>query len=161
MQRLEKHGRKKHTRKLALKSPSNFSQHTTTQTQNYIVTGKDNVINSIIPKSGTNNGSGTSEILRYTTGQQDYYSVLSNVEYRDADAEFIDDYSCSFAVNMGRQEGNGSLISGATNGDKIHYKEAFLFNARNEMFSAIYLNQSMDKDPDISYYITWTIVAPI
>lgn len=125
------------------------------------LTGTDNVINSIIPKSGTNNGSGTSEILRYTTGQQDYYSILNNVEYRDADAEFIDDYSCSFAVNMGRQEGNGSLVAGATNGDKIHYKEAFLFNSRNEMFSAIYLNQSMDKDPDISYYVTWTIVAPL
>ena len=119
--------------------------------------GVDNVVNSIIPKIGVNAGNGANEILRYG-GSQDYYSVLSNVEYRDADDGFIDDYSCTFAVNMGRTEGNGSLVSAA---DKIQYREAFLFNAANEMFSAIYLNTSMDKDPSISYYITWTIVAPI
>lgn len=122
--------------------------------------GVYNIINSIIPKSGVNAGTGKDIITRYG-GNDDYYSVLANVEYRDADAEFIDDYSASFSINMGRLDGNGNISVDDTSGDKINYTEAFLFTADNSLFSAIKLTPAMEKDPKISYYVTWTIIAPL
>jgi len=123
-------------------------------------TGTMNVVNSIIPKYEYNVGTGNSNMLRFR-GNEDFYTVLNNVEYRDADGEFIDDYSASFSINMGRNEGNGNLgASGSTN-DNIAYREAFLFTGKNEMFSAIYLANSMNKNPDVSYYVSWTILAPL
>ena len=45
--------------------------------------------------------------------------------------------------------------------DKIYYTEAFLFTGDNSLFSAIKLTPPMEKDPKVSYYISWSILSPL
>lgn len=125
----------------------------------YYERGKFNVINSIVPRDGYNVGSGSTIALRYygnTAG--DYYPTLSSIEYRDGDIDFVDDYSATFSVNMAGQYGNGVITLGT---EVIKYKEAYLFNERDEMFSALFLSSAFDKNPFNAYYIAWTILAPL
>lgn len=121
--------------------------------------GKYNVINSIVPRDGYNTGRGQTMALRYSGNTAgDYYPVLSTIEYRDADTDFIDDYSVTFSVNMSAQYGNGSITLMS---DYIKYKEAYLFNEYNEMFSALYLTNSFDKNALTAYFISWSLLAPL
>ncbi len=122
--------------------------------------GKFNIINSIVPKTGYNEGQGLDVTSRYipSGGGGDFYSVLSNIEYRDCDSDFIDDYSVTFSINMSGDYGNGATIST----DYIKYTEAFLFNNDDEIFSSIYLDDKFfQKNSSLAYYISWTILAPI
>lgn len=123
--------------------------------------GTYNVINSVVPRDGFNVGQGTTLSTRYsnmTAG--DYYPVLSDVEYRDGDVDFVDDYSATFSVNMAGQYGNG-VTTLAT--QYVKYREAFLFNGRDDMFSALFLDAAynFDKNPLTAFFISWTILAPI
>jgi hypothetical protein len=118
--------------------------------------GKFNIINSIIPRVGYNAGSGNSELTRYQ-GNQDFYQILSGVEYADASDDFIDDYSVTFSCNMSSNCGNGET----TALDNIQYTEAFLFDAVDNMFSIVYLPSSFDKNSESAFLISWTILAPI
>ena len=118
--------------------------------------GKFNVINSIIPRVGYNAGSGNSELTRYQ-GNQDYYQILSGVEYADAADDFIDDYSVTFSCNMSSTYGNGET----TALDVIQYTEAFLFDAVDNMFSIVYLPSSFEKNSESAFLISWTIMSPI
>lgn len=123
--------------------------------------GAYNVINSIVPRDGYNTGTGTSLSLRYSgMTSSDYYPTLSDVEYRDGDVDFVDDYSVTFSVNMAGQYGNGITTLGT---QYVKYREAFLFNGRDDMFSALYLDSGFDfdKNPLAAFYIAWTIIAPI
>lgn len=123
--------------------------------------GTYNVINSIVPRDGFNVGQGTTLSTRYsnmTAG--DYYPILSDIEYRDGDVDFVDDYSATFSVNMAGQYGNG-VTTLAT--QYIKYREAFLFNGRDDMFSALFLDTAynFDKNPLTAFFISWTVLAPI
>jgi hypothetical protein len=122
--------------------------------------GRYNVINGIIPATGYNVGSGNTVALRYAYNQNDgdYYSVLSNLEYRDGDTEDVDDYSVTFSTIMSGAHGNGMITDMA---DYINYQEAFLFNERDDMFSALYLSTPFDKNQLTAYFISWTILAPL
>jgi|GEM_PF-4903142 len=120
--------------------------------------GKYNVINSIVPKTGYNSGSGFSESERYQ-GYIDWYSIISGSEYRDAEDDFIDDYSVTFSINMTGPYGNGQTSSASN--EFIKYTEAFLFNGLDEMFSAVRLVDNFDKNDTSAFYISWTILAPL
>lgn len=122
-------------------------------------TGVYNVVNSIVPKTGYNSGSGDG-FLRFPLGGIDYYNTY-NVTYEDAgSSSFIDDYSATFSINMAQNEGNGS------SGLPVYYTEAFLFNSKDDLFSIVrfpyYQNitetpKGFEKDATISYLISWTI----
>ena len=123
--------------------------------------GNYNVINSVVPRDGYNVGNGTTLSTRYSNNSAgDYYPILSDIEYRDGDIDYVDDYSCTFSVNMAGQYGNGvtTLVS-----EYIKYREAFLFNGRDDMFSALYLapTADFDKNPLTAFFVSWTILAPI
>ncbi len=131
--------------------------------------GKYNVINSIVPREGYNWDFVTSAGGNYTNmlqnmpnrfhGNQDWYATISSPEYRDAEDDFIDDYSVTFGVNMIGEYGNGNADPAKT--EYIRYREAFLFNGLDEMFSMIHLTTPFDKNELSAYYISWTILAPI
>jgi hypothetical protein len=123
--------------------------------------GKYNIINSIVPKDGYNEGVGLTMANRYiyNVSGLDYYSILPNMEYRDCDSDYIDDFSVTFAVNMSGQYGNGQ--TDAAQNQYINYPEAFLFNERDEIFSSIKLSTGFNKNSSLAYYISWTILAPI
>jgi len=120
--------------------------------------GKYNVINSVVPKEGYNDGVGTTELERYQ-GNSDWYPVISGSEYRDCDEDFIDDYSVTFSVNMTGPYGNGDTDVNLN--EYIKYSEAFLFNGLDDMFSIVALPNPFDKNEGSAYYISWTILAPI
>jgi len=126
--------------------------------------GKYNVINSVVPREGANifvtSGDWNTNVAQQAGrfASQDYYSIMSNPEYRDSADDFIDDFSVTFGVNMTGQYGNGETA--ISRNEYIRYKEAFLFNGLDEMFSAVYLNTSFDKNASSAYYISWTILAP-
>lgn len=128
--------------------------------------GKHNIINSIVPRLGYNQelplanyATMTAATANRFQGNQDWYPVLSAPEYRDAEADYIDDFSVTFGVNMSGQYGNGDATQ--LSGTYIRYKEAFLFNGRDDLFSAVYLPTAMDKNNGQAFYISWTILAPI
>lgn len=131
--------------------------------------GKYNVINSIVPVTGynadivTQNNNVWANMMAAAPNRfqlnNDYYTIMGSPEYRDCGEDFIDDFSVTFGVNMTGQYGNGN--TDATNNEFIKYKEAFLFNRKDEMFSAVYLDNSFDKNSDSAYYISWTILAPV
>lgn len=140
--------------------------------------GMNNVINTIVPKTGYNNGnkttngviSGLTPETRFvnTSSYIDYYNVLSNCEYRDSDSDLIRDFSVTFSCNMGGQYGNGDTSQNNILSTGIDYTEAFLFSGAegtaeqdNELFSAIKLGTSFKKLPTNAYYLSWTILAPI
>lgn len=121
--------------------------------------GKYNVVNSIVPRDSYNVGSGVTFATRFpyvTAG--DYYPILSSLEYRDGDTDFVDDYSVTFAINMSSQYGNGVNTNPL---EYITYKEAYLFNELDEMFSGLFLTTSFDKNALKAYYISWTIISPL
>lgn len=121
--------------------------------------GLYNVVNSIIPRDGYNVGSGDSLSLRYANNTAgDSYPVLSTIEYRDGDTDFVDDYSVTFSINMSAQYGNGTITNMA---HYIKYKEAYLFNDLDQLFSGLFLTNSFDKNPLTAFYISWTILSPL
>jgi len=121
--------------------------------------GTYNIINSVVPRDGYNTGRGQRLDLRYANNSAgDFYPVLPTIEYRDGDTDFVDDYSATFSVNMVGQYGNGVITVGT---DYIKYKEAYLFNERDDLFSALYLTNAFEKNPLTAFYIAWTILAPL
>jgi len=127
--------------------------------------GENNIINSIVPQIGWNaNFTDTSYAERKNKiplrfqGNQDYYNILST-EYRDSENDYIDDFSVTFGINMPGHLGNGNTDSNAN--QYIKYKEAFLSNGRDELFSSVWLPNSFDKNSAAAYFISWTILAPI
>lgn len=122
--------------------------------------GSYNVINSIVPKSGKNNGSGGSS-TRYT--DLDYYSIsTANVTYADSPVGyFIDDYSVTFAVSMNGTEGNGTQGSSYP----VVYTEMFLFNENDDLFSIIRedppapfgAGNGFSKTESSAYFMNWII----
>ena len=109
-------------------------------------------------KEGYNDGEGTSELDRYQ-GNTDWYPIVGTLEYRDADDDFIDDYSVTFSVNMTGPYGNGDTDVNLN--EYIRYTEAFLYNGLDEMFSVVSLPNPFDKNEASAYYISWTILSPI
>lgn len=129
--------------------------------------GKYNVINSIVPREGYNydftSGGESYDVLNTVTnfnsrlgGAVDWYQINDGIEYRDGDEDYVDDFSTTFSINMGDTLGNGEV----TGADFIKYKEAFLFNGQDDMFSMISLNTGFEKNADSAFYISWTILAP-
>lgn len=137
----------------------NLASRTYTYVQFDYKRGTKNVINSIVPRLGNNKGLGTTLTSRYTNSSAgDYYPILSSLEYRDCDTSFIDDYSVTFSVNMSGQYGNGDITDPT---HFIQYTEAFLFNERDDMFSALFLTTPFAKNAQSAFYISWTILAPL
>ena len=134
--------------------------------------GRYNIINSIIPKTGTNSGSSTNRF-----SSDDYYTLVSSV-YDSSPTDFVDDYSVIFSSIMNVDQGNGE----AGNSLPIIYTEAYLFNELNDLFSSITYpifplgvdneyNSSNTTDTNVSrafiktnndaYLFQWTIKALI
>lgn len=128
--------------------------------------GTYNIANSIVPKSGSNAGSGT-ESLRFT--DLDYYSIsAANVSFSDSPLlNFVDDYSVSFSVTMNGSEGNG--VGGNTY--PVVYTEAFLFSNNDDLFSVLRFDgpgaygggsgTGFVKDDTSSLFLTWTLAAAL
>ena len=140
-------------------APSRFSK-----IEFHFEIGKYNIINTIVPQVGWNqNLVGTYEEkknqipLRFQ-GNQDYYNIVST-EYRDAEEDYVDDFSVTFGINMPGHLGNGN--TDAASAEVIRYKEAFLFNGRNELFSSVWLPNQFDKNSSAAYFISWTILSPV
>lgn len=89
--------------------------------------GKYNIINSIVPTVGVNNGS---TFNRFAS--QDYYSLVSSV-YDSSPTDFVDDYSVIFSSIMNVDQGNGQAGSNSP----VIYTEAYLFNELDDLFSSI------------------------
>lgn len=123
-------------------------------------TGLYNIANSIVPKTGYNAGSGEAVDRFPLSSGIDYYSI-SNLSYYDSiGSSFVDDYKVTFSVPMAQIEGNGS------SGSPVYYTEAFLFNARDDLFSIIRFpypsrqgisSVGFSKDSTVAYFISWTI----
>jgi hypothetical protein len=121
--------------------------------------GRYNIINSVVPRDGYNTGRGQTLTLRYSGNTAgDSYPILSTLEYRDSQTDFIDDYSVTFSVNMSSQYGNGVITLGT---EYIKYKECYLMNTVNDVFSALYLTSTFDKNSLSAYFISWTILSPV
>ena len=129
--------------------------------------GEYNIINSVVPKTGVNTGSGSASI-RFPSSLTDYYSVNpAAVTYSDSPSNFIDDYSATFSVTMNTSEGNGA--NGVSR--PVVYTEAFLFNSVNDLFSIVRFappapydvldGNGFAKTPSQAYLISWTIKAII
>lgn len=125
--------------------------------------GKNNVVNDIVPATSFNLGTqyasayfkNLSEESRFQ-GAQSYYTINSTPEYQDHASQFIRDYAVTFSCNMSGAKGNGNGAS------EIQYKQAYLFNGKDELFSAVSLNSSaFNKTNANAYYISWTILAPV
>ena len=124
--------------------------------------GQYNIINSIVPKTGYNFGSGTASERFPLSSGIDYYSTISPVYNNSITGSFIDDYSATFSITMSQNEGNGS------SGLKVNYTEAFLFNSRDDLFSIIRFPypslttpKGFEKNSTLSYLISWTIKSII
>ena len=123
--------------------------------------GSFNIINSIVPVTGYNNGIGTTIDTRFPlTGGIDYYPVLTTNYSDSPSGSFIDDYAATFSITMSQTQGNGS------SGLPVHYTEAFLFNGEDDLFSIIrfpYFSgittspKGFSKSDQFSYLISWTI----
>jgi len=135
--------------------------------------GKYNIVNSIVPQTGYNQnitGANWNELKQLAPqrfqGNTDYYNIIST-EYRDAEIDYVDDFSVTFSVNMAGHLGNGN--TDAANEQYIRYKEAFLFNqrsqdgggAKDDLFSAVWLPTSFDKNATSAFFISWTILSPL
>jgi hypothetical protein len=125
-------------------------------------TGAYNIVNSIVPKVGYNLGSGTATDRFPLSGGIDYYSI-SNLAYSDSvGSSSVDDYKVTFSIPMAQSEGNG--VSGI--GSPVLYTEAFLFNAKDDLFSIIRFPPEItqgiskfgfSKNNEVAYFISWTI----
>lgn len=122
--------------------------------------GKYNIVNSVIPRNGYNNGYGTTMLARYPqTTAGDFYPIVGNGEFRDCSEDYIDDFSVTFSVNMTGAYGNGDTNAGL--GEKLYYFEAFLFNGRDEMFSSVRLPSAFEKNSNTAYLVSWTLISQI
>ena len=133
--------------------------------------GKYNVINSIVPVVGKNNGvnAGVFPNMNVDLGMQntgtryintsgagnDFYTI-NNVDYRDSGTDFIDDFAVTFTTNMSISQGNSSM-----SGTGIPYTEAFLFNGIDDLFSHVVLTSPFVKSDSNSFSLSWTLLAPI
>ena len=122
--------------------------------------GYYNMVNSIVPKTGYNFGSGIASARFPLSSGVDYYSTTAPVYNNSEGSSFIDDYSATFSITMAQNEGNGS------SGSPVYYTEAFLFNSKDDLFSIIrfpyYANitetpRGFQKSSQYSYLISWTI----
>lgn len=120
--------------------------------------GYYNMVNSVVPKTGYNFGSGTAAARFPLSSGVDYYSTITPVYNNSQGSSFIDDYSATFSITMAQNEGNGS------SGSPVYYTEAFLFNSVNDLFSIIrfpYPSETtpvgFEKNNQLSYLISWTI----
>lgn len=129
--------------------------------------GNNNIINSIVPKTGQNAGTGT-QTTRFTS--QDYYDILSgSTQYSDSPSgSFIDDYSVTFSAIMNGTEGNGTM----GNTYPVVYTEAFLMTADDTVFSTIRFEPnppygagsgtpSWAKDSTSAFLLSWSISAAL
>lgn len=121
-------------------------------------TGKFNMVNSVVPKTGYNSGVGVAAERFPLSSGIDYYSTVAPVYNNSTGSSFIDDYSATFSITMAQNEGNGS------SGLSVYYTEAFLFNSRDDLFSIIRfpfpsqaLVKGFEKSSTFSYLISWTI----
>lgn len=118
--------------------------------------GRYNVINSIVPRKGTNKDQGITTLNRYNISTQDFYSIGANKNYKlDGQGIFVDDWSIDFSIFMPTDEGNAD--------GTVKYTEAFLQSKNNDIFSMIQLPvpQQFNKTVEDSYLITWSISAPL
>lgn len=123
-------------------------------------TGKHNVVNLIIPKTGYNKGDGSSEYIRYGGGSAgiDAYST-TNPSYADCADDYIDDYAVTFGAIVQYNEGNGIEASGDA---AIQYTKAYLFCDNDDIFSSINFQTSeFQKNASSAYQLSWKILAPI
>lgn len=127
--------------------------------------GKFNIANSVVPRTGSNAGTGNSS-TRFTS--LDYYDVLgSATQYTDAPlGGAIDDYQVTFSCIMNGSEGNG--IMGNTY--KVVYTEAFLMTADDSVFSIVRFDApppygagttGWAKDSASAFLLSWGIKAAI
>lgn len=118
--------------------------------------GKYNVINSVVPRKGTNKDQGVTTLNRYNISTQDYYSIGANKAFKlDGQSSFVDDRSVDFSIFMPTDDGNADGI--------VKYTEAFLQSKNNDIFSMIQLPvaQQFSKSNEDSYLITWSISVPL
>lgn len=130
--------------------------------------GKYNIIKSIVPKTGFNNGS-------FGVSDQNFYPITSSaITLSDSPSiSYIDDYSATFSVTMNTSEGNGIQDSGDPTASlwPVVYTEAFLFNELDDLFSVIRFDQpapfnpspppgtavGFAKDSTAAFLIQWSI----
>lgn len=130
--------------------------------------GKFNIINSIVPKTGYNLGSGG--LSTRFPGGIDYYTInTSQTSYSNSPVGYaIDDYAATFTVTMNTTEGNG--VSGDDR--PVVYTEAFLFNGLDDLFSIIRFQapagyaptgetpgNGFIKNSQSAYLLSWAIKA--
>lgn len=130
--------------------------------------GKYNIINSIVPKTGFNSGSGG--LSTRFPGGIDYYTInTSQTSYSNSPIGYaIDDYAATFTVVMNTTEGNG--VSGDDR--PVVYTEAFLFNGLDDLFSIIRFQaptgyapagetpgNGFIKNSQSAYLLSWSIKA--
>jgi hypothetical protein len=120
--------------------------------------GYYNMVNSVVPKTGYNFGTGVAAARFPLSSGIDYYSTVSPVYNNSTVSSFIDDYSVTFSITMAQNEGNGSANL------LVYYTEAFLFNSRDDLFSIIRFPfpsestpKGFEKNTSSSYLISWTI----
>lgn len=129
--------------------------------------GNTNIINSVVPKTGQNAGSGT-QTTRFTSA--DYYDILSgSTQYTDSPGgSFIDDYSVTFSTIQNGSEGNGTM----GNTYPVVYTEAALMSADDTVFSIIRFEPnppygagsstpSWAKDSTSAFLLSWSISAAL
>ena len=118
--------------------------------------GKFNIINSVVPRKGTNKDQGITTLNRYNISTQDYYSIGANKNFKlDGKDAFVDDWSIDFSVFMPTDDGNAD--------GTVKYTEAFLQSKNDDIFSMIQLpeSQQFSKSDEDSFLITWSISAPL
>jgi hypothetical protein len=136
--------------------------------------GYYNIVNSIVPKSGINNlqfssnwnnnlnldGVFTASYKNRFGTSKDYYEVGNLKGFTvGADAAFINDFETSYSIIMGVNDGNGSNPI-----DGVLYTEAFLCCENDDVFSSLRFNNTNDrftKNNSSTYFITWSIRAPL
>lgn len=118
--------------------------------------GRYNIINSVVPRKGTNKDQGITTLNRYNISTQDFYSIGANKSFKlDGQSSFVDDWNCDFSVFMPTDDGNAD--------GTVKYTEAFLQSKNNDVFSMIQLppSQQFSKSNEDSYLITWSISVPL
>jgi len=118
--------------------------------------GKYNIINSVVPRKGTNKDQGISTLNRYNISTQDFYQIGGNKSYKlDGQSSFVDDRSIDFSIFMPTDDGNADGV--------VKYTEAFLQCKNDDVFSMIQLPvaQQFSKSNEDSYLITWSISVPL
>lgn len=149
--------------KLTFKLGTSLSINNVTSFKIGFSIGKYNIINSIVPPSGYNTGSGSAAERFPLSSGIDYYNITTPTYGNSAGNSSIDDYSATFSVTMGETQGNGVVGTGAP----VAYTEAFLFNTLDDLISivrfpyptAIDGKLGFEKTSEVAYLISWTIRA--